>query len=96
MDGATETHREHKKVKKGRGGKEKKKDLEAKKKGTRNERHNHRAFSVANIGRTQRSLQRNADRAQKKEFVPLKDRRLDIDDGPPPLLITVMGPPGVG
>jgi len=96
--GATtaEAHRGHKKTKEGRGAREKKKDLKAKKDGTRKERHNNRAFSVAKIIKTQKNLQRNSDRSQKKEFVPLKDRRLELDDGPPPSLIVVMGPPGVG
>jgi ribosome biogenesis protein BMS1 len=92
----TEAHRGHKKTKEGRGGREKKKDLKAKKDGTRKERHNHRAFTVANIGKTQRTNQRNADRGHKKEFAPAKDRRVESDDGPPPVLIAVMGPPGVG
>ena len=94
-----ESHRAHKSIKKGRGAKEKKKDLKAKKENKRVDRHNPRAFSVANIGRTQRSLQRNLDRSQKKEFIPLKDRRVEAslgDDCPPPSLVVVMGPPGVG
>ena len=51
----------HKQKKEGRGAKEKKKDLKAKKEGSRKERHNNRAFSVANVVRTQRSIQRNLD-----------------------------------
>ncbi|CAM9555546.1 unnamed protein product [Sphacelaria rigidula] len=39
-------------------------------KGGKVERHNPRAFSVANLGRTKKATQRNLDRAQKKEFVP--------------------------
>jgi ribosome biogenesis protein BMS1 len=93
---ATEAHRGHKTTKSGRGAKEKKKDLKAKKDGTRNEKHNHRAFSVAKIGKTQKSLQRNLDRTHKKEYTPAKDRRAEIDDGPPPVMVCVMGPPGVG
>jgi ribosome biogenesis protein BMS1 len=89
-------NRKHKEGKEGRGAKEKKKDLKAKKEGNRKERHNHRAFSVANIVRTQRTIQRNLDRSQKKEYVPLKDRRsADLNDSPPPLVV-VMGPSGVG
>ena len=76
--------------------KERKKDQKAKKEGTRKERHNHRAFSVANVVRTQRSIQRNLDRSQKKEYVPLDDRRAsDAIESPPPLVV-VMGPQGVG
>lgn len=97
MDGATgEVHRGHKTAKAGRGAKEAKKDLKAKKDGTRTERHNHRAFSVANVGRTQTRMQRNLDRAQKKEYTPAKDRRVEAEDGPPPVMVCVMGPPGVG
>jgi len=103
MEGATkETKRAHHKVKAGRGAKERKKDLKAKKDGTRVDRHNPRAFSVSNIGRTQRNIQRNLDRAQQKEYVPLKDRRRPLGDtatsatAPPPSLVVVMGPPQVG
>ena len=90
----TEAHRGHKKTKAGRGAREKKRDKKAKKEGTRNEKHNSRAFSVANIGRTQKTIQRNLDRGHKKEFTPAKDRR--ADERPPPVLVAVMGPPGVG
>ncbi len=55
---------------------------------------NHKAFSVANIGRTKREGQRNMDRAQKKELVPLVDRTEEID--PPPIIVVIMGPKGVG
>lgn len=92
----SEAHKGHRKTKEGRGAKEKKKDKKAKQDGTRKDRHNSRAFSVAKIGKTQRNIQRNLDRSQKKEFVPLKDRRVEGDDGPPPSLVCVMGPPGVG
>ena len=86
----------HKDRKAGRGAKEAKKDKKAKKENTRVERHNHRAFSVANIGRTNRTMQRNLDRAQKKEYVPQKDRRsTDMLDSPPSVVV-VMGPPQVG
>lgn len=89
-------NRKHKHSKEGRGAKEKKKDLKAKKEGSRKERHNHRAFSVANIVRTQRSIQRNLDRSQKKEYVPQKDRRSSDPHQSPPSLVVVMGPKGVG
>jgi len=98
--GGKEVKRTHHKVKAGRGAKERKKDLKAKKDGTRVDRHNPRAFSVSNIGRTQRNIQRNLDRAQQKEYVPLKDRRRPLGDTttilPPPSLVIVMGPPQVG
>lgn len=86
----------HKQGKEGRGAKEKKKDDKAKKEGSRKERHNTRAFSVANIGRTQRTIQRNLDRSQKKEYVPLTDRRSIDPNESPPALVVVMGPKGVG
>lgn len=85
----------HKQKKEGRGAKEKKKDLKLKKEGNRKERHNSRAFSVANIVRTQRTIQRNLDRSQKKEYIPQKDRRAAQNDAPPALVV-VMGPTGVG
>lgn len=76
------------------GAKAKKKDEHQKKKrGLSNERHNPRAFSVANIGRTKRTQQRNLDRAQKKEVVPLVNRTEDL---PPPVVVVVVGPRGVG
>jgi len=97
MDGGDEIdNHKHKQIKEGRGAKEKKKDLIAKKDGTRKERHNHRAFSVANIGRTQRTIQRNLDRSQKKEYVPQKDRRSSNPNQSSPSLVVVMGPKGVG
>lgn len=87
----------HKRTKEGRGAKEAKKDKKAKVAGTRVERHNNRAFSVANIGRTQRTIQRNSDRKHQKEYVPLKDRRAAKDSNEaPPSVVVVMGPPGVG
>ena len=89
-------NRGHKTTKSGRGGREKKKEKRDKKAGNQKERHNPRAFSVANVVRTQRNIQRNLDRAQKKEYVPLSDRRAArVEAGPPPL-VAVVGPPGVG
>eukprot|EP00535_Pseudo-nitzschia_heimii_P006730 CAMPEP_0197183476 /NCGR_PEP_ID=MMETSP1423-20130617/7837_1 /TAXON_ID=476441 /ORGANISM="Pseudo-nitzschia heimii, Strain UNC1101" /LENGTH=1200 /DNA_ID=CAMNT_0042634059 /DNA_START=60 /DNA_END=3662 /DNA_ORIENTATION=+ len=90
-----ENHR-HKQKKEGRGAKEKKKDDKAKKDGSRKERQNSRAFSVANIARTQRTIQRNLDRSQKKEYVPLTDRRSIDPNESPPALVVIMGPKGVG
>ena len=96
MDSEKQDHHTHKARKEGRGAKEKKKDKLAKDAGTRKERHNNRAFSVANIGRTQRNNQRNSDRSQKKEYVPLTDRRTDLSHETPPSCVVVMGPVGVG
>lgn len=59
-----------------------------------NDHKNHKAFSVANIVRTKKTQQRNLDRAQKKEVVPLIDRT-NIDETPPALIV-VMGPSGCG
>ncbi|KAL7488232.1 hypothetical protein ACHAW6_013816 [Cyclotella cf. meneghiniana] len=89
-------NRAHKSTKSGRGASEKKKTLKSKKDGTLKERHNPRAFSVANVVRTQRNVQRNLDRAQKKEYVPLNDRRAARIEEGPPSLVAVVGPPGVG
>jgi ribosome biogenesis protein BMS1 len=89
-------HHRHKQKKEGRGAKEKKKDHKAKQDGTRVERHNSRAFSVARIGKTKRVLQRNLDRSQKKEYVPLDDRRTDVVHETPPSLVVVMGAQGTG
>lgn len=96
MEDAKQDHHKHKGTKAGRGAKEKKKDKKAKKDDARVERHNHRAFSVANIVRTKRTQQRNIDRSQKKEYVPLKDRRAAEVQENPPALVCVMGPPSVG
>ncbi len=75
----------------------KKEDKKKKKKGAPEQpaktKHNQKAFSVANIGRTQRKQQRNLDRAQKKELVPLVDRTEELA---PPSLVVVMGPKGCG
>lgn len=91
-----QVNRGHKTTKAGRGSREKKKAKKDKKDGNLKDRHNPRAFSVANIVRTQRNLQRNSDRAQKKEYVPLKDRRASSATESPPSLVAVVGPPGVG
>eukprot|EP00977_Amphora_coffeiformis_P023942 scaffold14763_cov137-Amphora_coffeaeformis.AAC.4 len=89
-------HHKHKQRKEGRGAKEKKRDKKDKEKGTRKERHNSKAFGVANIVRTKRTIQRNLDRSQKKEYVPLQDRRTAVVHETPPPLVVVMGPKGVG
>lgn len=56
-------------------------------------RKNPKAFSVANIVRTKRTMQRNLDRSQKKEIIPQINREEEL---PPPALIVVMGPKGCG
>jgi ribosome biogenesis protein BMS1 len=70
-------------------GKGKKKSAEPPQKGKKN----HRAFGVTNIVSAKRILQRNLDKQQQKEVVPLTSREETI---PPPTLIVVMGPKGVG
>ncbi|CAB9508834.1 Ribosome biogenesis protein BMS1 [Seminavis robusta] len=99
-----QSHHKHKGRQAGRGAKEKKKDAKLKKDQKRVDRHNPRAFSVANIVRTQRTIQRNLDISQKKEYVPLRDQRRRAtndaistnDTADPPVVVVVMGPPGVG
>ena len=91
-----QSHHSHKVKVAGRGAKEKKKEKSQKEKGTRNEKHNSRANSVANIGKTKRSIQRNLDRSQKKEYVPAVDRRTDLVHETPPSVIVIMGPKNVG
>lgn len=54
---------------------------------------NNKAFNVANIVSTKRSMQRNLDKAQQKEVVPLMNREESV---PPPVMVAVMGPKGVG
>lgn len=100
MDSSTsqtqQDHHSHKVRKAGRGAKEKKKLKNDKGKNTVVEKHNPRAFSVTNIVRTKRVIQRNLDRTQKKEYVPLTDRRTTTVHEVPPPLVVVMGPKGVG
>jgi len=89
-------HHKHKTKKAGRGAKEKKKDKKLKNENARVDRHNPRAFSVANIVRTKRTIQRNLDRSQQKEYVPLNDRRASEIHETPPSVVVVMGPQSVG
>lgn len=66
---------EKKHRKKKSGAKADKKVLNKKKKlGQSTDRHNPRAFSVSGIVKTKRVQQRNLDKAQKKELVPLINR----------------------
>ena len=66
---------EKKHRKKKSGAKADKKVLNKKKKlGQSTDRHNPRAFSVSGIVKTKRTVQRNLDKAQKKELVPLINR----------------------
>jgi ribosome biogenesis protein BMS1 len=77
------------------GVKARKKDAKDKKRrGLSTERHNPKAFSVANVVRTKRMQQRNLDRAQQKEVVPLVNR--SEEELSPPVCVVVMGPPRCG
>ena len=81
--------KQHKKSKTGAKANKKKKQAV-----TENDRkHNPKAFNVANIGRTKKTQQRNLDRMQKKELVPLIDRTADEVEAPPAVIV-VMGPKG--
>ena len=55
-------------------------------------KHKTRAFGVANLGRSKRSLQRNADRSHRKEVAATIRR----DSGVAPTVIVVCGPRGSG
>mmetsp|Transcript_4751 Transcript_4751/g.7175 ORF Transcript_4751/g.7175 Transcript_4751/m.7175 type:complete len:1116 (-) Transcript_4751:7-3354(-) len=59
------------------------------------ERYNPKAFSVANVVRTKRNLQRNLDKSQQKEYVPQINKAIEIT-APPPTMVVVMGPPKSG
>ncbi len=56
-------------------------------------RKNHKAFNVANVVSAKRNMQRNLDKAQQKEVVPLLSRE---EAEAPPAMVVVMGPKGVG
>ena len=56
--------------------------------------HNPRAFTVKSRVKAARAVQRNLDRAHQKEKVAHVNRTPDVD--PPPIVVAVMGPPGVG
>lgn len=51
------------------------------------------AFGVAKFGRAQRTIQRNLDRGQRKDHVDIRKREAVVA---PPIVVTVVGPPGVG
>ncbi|TYZ64675.1 hypothetical protein PybrP1_006363 [[Pythium] brassicae (nom. inval.)] len=61
--------------------------------GLAEQRKNHKAFGVAKAGRARKTIQRNLDRAHKKEYVPQVNRAEEL---PPPISVVVMGPPGSG
>lgn len=57
------------------------------------QRKNPKAFGVAKAGKARKTIQRNLDRAHRKEYVPQDNRGEDV---PPPISVVVMGPPGSG
>ncbi|KAE9361368.1 Ribosome biogenesis protein [Phytophthora fragariae] len=57
------------------------------------QRKNPKAFGVAKAGRARKTIQRNLDRAHRKEYVPQQNRAEEL---PPPISVVVMGPPGSG
>jgi len=77
------------------GVKKDKKDKKKKNAAGNDKQKNHKAFSVSNIGRTKKLQQRNLDRAQKKEIIPLSNRANEVDEHPP-VIVVVMGPKGSG
>ncbi|KAI0014225.1 DUF663-domain-containing protein [Xylariaceae sp. FL0662B] len=54
---------------------------------------NPKAFAFSNPGKLQRAAARSHDIKEKRLHVPLVDR---LPDEPPPRLVTIVGPPGVG
>lgn len=56
--------------------------------------HNAKAFAVSAPGKLARSMQRTSDKNEKKLHVPMVDRT--PEDDPPPIIISVVGPPGTG
>ncbi|KAI1106965.1 DUF663-domain-containing protein [Jackrogersella minutella] len=55
--------------------------------------HNPKAFAYSRPGKLQRAAARSHDIKEKRLHVPLVDR---LPDEPPPRLVTIVGPPGVG
>ncbi|KAI0387555.1 DUF663-domain-containing protein [Hypomontagnella monticulosa] len=55
--------------------------------------HNPKAFAFSRPGKLQRAAARSHDIKEKRLHVPLVDR---LPDEPPPRLVTIVGPPGVG
>ncbi|TMW64967.1 hypothetical protein Poli38472_009134 [Pythium oligandrum] len=87
----------HRKAKSGaKVNKQKRKEHEKQKKdqpSLAEQRKNPKAFGVAKAGRAKKTIQRNLDRAHRKEYVPQVNRAEEL---PPPISVVVMGPPGSG
>ncbi|KAL3235623.1 GTPase BMS1 [Nakaseomyces bracarensis] len=56
--------------------------------------HNAKAFAVSAPGKMARTMQRSSDVNERKLHVPMVDRT--PDDDPPPVIVSVVGPPGTG
>jgi ribosome biogenesis protein BMS1 len=70
----------------------KKRDKDAKKK---NPGKDPRAFALTRMGRVRVEMQRSADLVNKRIHVPVRDRLSEVD-APPPVVVAVCGPSGVG
>ncbi len=70
----------------------KKRDKDAKKK---NPGKDPRAFALTRLGRVRVEMQRSADLVNKRIHVPVRDRLAEVD-APPPVVVAVCGPSGVG
>ncbi|KAG7380277.1 Glycoside hydrolase 2 (Mannanase, beta-galactosidase) [Phytophthora pseudosyringae] len=97
MDALAGAAKGHRKSKSGaKVNKQKRKAFEKQKKeqpSLAEQRRNPKAFGVAKAGRARKTIQRNLDRAHRKEYVPQLDRGEEL---PPPISVVVMGPPGSG
>lgn len=92
MADATQSNARHKPRKDGLAQTTKKASERFQTTGQQSGKHKTRAFGVANLGRSKRSVQRNADRSHRKE-VSAAVRR---DSGVAPTVIVVVGPRGSG
>jgi ribosome biogenesis protein BMS1 len=73
---------------------DRKKLRDKKKRGVFEKGNNQRAFTVKSRVKAARAVQRNLDRAHKKEYVSQVDKTPEYD--PPPVVVTIVGPKGVG
>ena len=80
-----QTNREHRK---------KKDDSKTAKKKLHTQGHNAKAFAVSAPGKMARQMMRSGDKNEDRLHVPMVDRT--PDDDPPPVIISVCGPPGTG
>ncbi|KAL7069407.1 hypothetical protein ACR3K2_00050 [Cryptosporidium serpentis] len=74
-----------------------KSDKKSGKNGDKKERHNPKAFTFfGGIKSVQRRVQRSLDISSKREKIPGIDKKNVESDNPPPYVVIVQGPPGVG